>query len=132
MNFNNINGVWPQIKDYIDSKLGGGTSKYKHMIYVNTLNSDLPIHNAHKIGAPDGGLWCRIIEGAVYYGPISMYIENYENGSYGCMYQSYFNFYGGDASNSNETVKKFGTKLPEGWYMNYMGQIYDWKGNIVE
>lgn len=22
--------------------------------------------------------------------------------------------------------------LKEGWYINYMGQIYDWKGNIVE
>ena len=37
MNFNDINGVWPQIKDYIDSKLGGGTSKYKHMIYIQNL-----------------------------------------------------------------------------------------------
>ena len=22
--------------------------------------------------------------------------------------------------------------LKEWWYINYMGQIYDWKGNIVE
>ena len=44
MNFDNINGVWPQIKDYIDSKLGGGTSKYKHMIYMPYLiiETDLP------------------------------------------------------------------------------------------
>lgn len=33
MNFNNINCVWPKIKDYIDSKLRG-INKYKHMIYA--------------------------------------------------------------------------------------------------
>lgn len=128
MNFNNINGVWPQIKDYIDSKLGGGINKYKHMIYVQYLTTeDFTISpqesNGYRyiIRYPDlSNAWALIKDGKVKYGPIienslKLYghkpIENASNWYY---------------------MSEVASTLPEGWYINYMGQIYDWKGNIVE
>lgn len=140
MNFNDINGVWPQIKDYIDSKLSGGTSKYKHMIYIQNLyitnsipsiDSDTPEAGSKTIndinlkystnGRIDGYFTCQDI----------WKIDN--------RLMFYVSFY----NNLYITVPIFlekvsidqrlaGLALKEGWYINCMGQIYDWKGNIVE
>lgn len=131
MNFNNINGVWPQIKDYIDSKLGGGTSKYKHMIYVQYLaqndfvfSTNYRSNDGNKylfIKYPDiSNAWAAITNNGVYYGAI-------KNGV--------LSLYGlGSIQHdvSWSLISEIADKLPEGWYINYMGQIYDWKGNIVE
>lgn len=136
MNFNNINGVWPQIKDYIDSKLGGGVSKYKHMIYASSLDTNdfglsfqyssegeykyytFPSTNLNNV-------WCLIKDSKVYYGPI----ECDKNGSL-----SLYCKYAHDSFYDTDTIKASngGKILQEGQYINYMGQIYDWKGNIVE
>ena len=136
MNFNNINGVWPQIKDYIDSKLGGGTSKYKHMIYVSSLDTSdfdlsfnyyddqeyqyytLPSTNLNNV-------WCLILNSKVYYGPI----ENDYNDKLPvyCKYE-----HKSQSEKYPTKASSGGILLKEGWYINYMGQIYDWKGNIVE
>ena len=123
MNFNNINGVWPQIKDYIDSKLGGGTSKYKHMIYFPYLviETKLPF-----IGSSDE-----------YTGQLNIteceHLYKYDNhliffGAKYTIQEQYIAIY-------SECVKYNDYNylaLKEGWYVNCMGQIYDWKGNIVE
>lgn len=124
MNFNNINGVWPQIKDYIDSKFGGGTSKYKHMIYMPYLviETGLPF-----MGSSDE-----------YTGDI-----NITKCKHLYKYNGHLIFYGNKNELQNiyvaiysEIVKDNSDysylALKEGWYVNCMGQIYDWKGNIVE
>ena len=130
MNFNDINGVWPQIKDYIDSKLGGGTSKYKHMIYVQYLGQEdftFDTNTSSNTGEylfvkhPDiSNAWATITDKGVYYGAIV-------NGA--------LHLYGLGSISSTVSwakISQIAEKLPEGWYINYMGQIYDWKGNIVE
>lgn len=124
MNFNDINGVWPQIKDYIDSKFGGGTSKYKHMIYMPYLVIDtgLPF-----IGSSDE-----------YTGDldITRCKRLYK-------YNDHLIFYGNEHEIPSDYVAIYSEivkydndydylALKEGWYINCMGQIYDWKGNIVE
>lgn len=136
MNFNNINGVWPQIKDYIDSKLGGGVSKYKHMIYASSLdtidfdlsynyNSDSEWQYYTLSSTNLNNVWCLILNSKVYYGPIE---ANYDNRL--AVYCKYAH-----SSQSEKYITKAssgGILLKEGQYINYMGQIYDWKGNIVE
>lgn len=124
MNFNDINGVWPQIKDYIDSKFGGGTSKYKHMIYMSYLviETGLPF-----IGSSDeyaGNLNITKCEHLYKYNDhLIFYGSKYE------LQNMYVAIY-------SEIVKGYDEynylALKEGWYVNCMGQIYDWKGNIVE
>ena len=122
MNFNNINGVWPQIKDYIDSKLGGGTSKYKHMIYMPYL--------VIETGLP--------FMGSSYVGNL-----NITNCEHLYKYNDHLIFYGSRVTIGKQYIAIYsecveyneGYKylvLKEGWYVNCMGQIYDWKGNIVE
>lgn len=136
MNFNNINGVWPQIKDYIDSKLGGGTSKYKHMIYVSSLDtsdfdlsfnyySDSEYQYYTLCSTNLNNAWCLILNSKVYYGPIE---NNYNNSL------AVYCKYGHSSQSEKNTMRASdgGILLKEGWYINYMGQIYDWKGNIVE
>lgn len=130
MNFNDINGVWPQIKDYIDSKLGGGTSKYKHMIYVQYLGQEDFIFSTNTssgsgeylfVKHPDiSNAWATITDKGVYYGAIiNGVLHLYGLGSI-------------SSTVSWAKISQIAEKLPEGWYINYMGQIYDWKGNIVE
>lgn len=123
MNFNDINGVWPQIKDYIDSKLGSGTSKYKHMIYMPYLiiEEKLPFIGSGE--QTSGSLDINYCE----------HLYKYDNhlifhGQRGTIDKSYIAIY-------SEIVRYDDTDylaLKEGWYVNCMGQIYDWKGNIVE
>ena len=123
MNFNNINGVWPQIKDYIDSKLGGGTSKYKHMIYFPYLVIETKFPFIDSSDEYTGQLNITECE----------HLYKYDNHLifYGAKYtihEQYIAIY-------SECVKynKYDyLALKEGWYVNCMGQIYDWKGNIVE
>lgn len=70
-------------------------------------------------------VWCLIFNSKVFYGPIE---ANYDNRitAY-CRYGHY--------SSGLKYIMKAsvgGILLKEGQYINYMGQIYDWKGNIVE
>lgn len=119
MNFNNINGVWPQIKDYIDSKLGGGVSKYKYMIYMPYLyiyNDMTPIIS----DGSDSTDITKVVSLYKYKGRL-LYYGSYDSNLMGPVYSDKVTF------NSNEYLA-----LKEGWYINCMGQIYDWKGNIVE
>ena len=209
MNFNNINGVWPQIKDYIDSKLGGGVSdKYKHMIYVQSVEKATFIDNTFKpIGASypstsfkannmnygkffeDGyieiynrsnaesgkiRLVTYTITNSKITNPINfddycnaIIIDNkvffYNNKNQLLVSYDYRNDfamptcldkivksititfkidageYGGYEYSSVNTkvaipVQENGyiLSLKEGWYINYMGCIYDYQGNIVE
>ena len=139
MNFNDINGVWPQIKDYIDSKLGGGTSKYKHMIYIQNLSIRDYLPSVDSVTPYAGS------------STINDITLNYNvNGSIaGCFTQQKvwkindrLIFYVTSSTiDSNvpiflEKVRVYNDirclALKEGWYINCMGQIYDWKGNIVE
>lgn len=162
MNFNNINGVWPQIKDYIDSKLGGGVNdKYKHMIYVPCLYI-LKISSFPSSGYAIG---CY---GLLYNNSIIDYIsgkelsggDNYKPLAYAYIYknkviiscieatiytsstvgttiqfcENYF-YYNNSYSTTppiNSTYGYIVTVLKEGWYINCCGQIYDYQGNIVE
>lgn len=124
MNFNDINGVWPQIKDYIDSKFGGGTSKYKHMIYMPHLVIETGLPSSSSPDEYIGNLnitkcdhLYKYNDHLIYYSSIhelqNRYVAIYSEivkDEYGCDYLA----------------------LKEGWYVNCMGQIYDWKGNIVE
>lgn len=138
MNFNDINGVWPQIKDYIDSKLGGGTSKYKHMIYIQNLRIGDGVPSVDSVTTNAGS------------STINDIILNYDNGGIAgyftqqtvwkvsnrlIFYVTYYSI----SSTVPVFLEKvsvgsgnFGLALKEGWYINCMGQIYDWKGNIVE
>ena len=123
MNFNNINGVWPQIKDYIDSKLGGGTSKYKHMIYMPYLviETGLPF-----IGSSEehvGNLNITKCEHLYKYNDHLIFYGNRNT-----IHEQYIAIY----SELAEYNYGYYLVLKEGWYVNCMGQIYDWKGNIVE
>lgn len=155
MNFNNINGVWPQIKDYIDSKLGGGVSdKYKHMIYVQgmfqlddnnnykytgrfmlpisgTLYSDQYAGNNYIFALKDNAVYLLGVKESSSAGYNNAYqistilpfiecaLDATSNGSNPIMVYSTYGSYG------------LG-KLKEGWYINYMGCVYDYQGNIVE
>lgn len=136
MNFNNINGVWPQIKDYIDSKLGGGVNdKYKHMIYVSSLDkSDFYLSSNY---VPSSGMyytysstdisnaWCLILNSKVYYGPITRTSD---------IISGYYCAFGHSGYSDKNTMhaSEGGVILQEGEYINYMGYIYDYQGNIVE
>lgn len=130
MNFNDINGVWPQIKDYIDSKLGGGENKYKHMIYVtNLLEKEYPPHAESSLQDA---------------------IESFLSNGYFCVTENRFIIGAGNnySLSSGYTSPAFETLvgefiyddvtycevvcLREGWFINYCGQIYDYQGNIVE
>lgn len=139
MNFNDINGVWPQIKDYIDSKLGGGTSKYKHMIYIQNLwiGDSVPSVDSVTTHAGSG----TINDITLNYnsdGSTSGYFTQQMVWKVNNRLIFYVTYYG-----IGSTVPIFlekvsvssstqGLALKEGWYINCMGQIYDWKGNIVE
>lgn len=122
MNFNNINGVWPQIKDYIDSKLGGGVSKYKHMIYMPYLyiyDNMIPYvsSDTRENGSTDITKVVSLYKKnnrLLYYGNCSLLSIGPVYSDVLCIQSNYF------------------LALKEGWYINCMGQIYDWKGNIVE
>lgn len=166
MNFNDINGVWPQIKDYIDSKLKGGINKYKHMIYAcakfsvyDTKYSDhtfktVRIHISHignnsyseyicdtKYDLSQVGFF--IYNNTVSFGATDfqyiypMYNDEGMSDCFGRQYLTAFDtrydtapwYLNNTGSGSRSRV--FYT-LKEGWYINYMGQIYDWKGNIIE
>ena len=165
MNFNDINGVWPQIKDYIDSKFGG-INKYKHMIYAcakfsvydveyrdqtyktvqihisNTGNSGYNEYTCDtKYDLSQVGFF--IYNNTVSFGATDFqYIYpmyNYEGMSdcFGRQYLIAFDTRYDHApwylnnTGSGSSSRVFYT-LKEGWYINYMGQIYDWKGNIIE
>ena len=139
MNFNDINGVWPQIKDYIDSKLGGGTSKYKHMIYIqNLLIGDFApsvdsvttyvgsttINDITLKYNSDGSVGGYFTQQPVWKvnDRLIFYVSYYSIGSTLPIFLE-------EVSVGSMTK---GLALKEGWYINCMGQIYDWKGNIVE
>ena len=124
MNFNNINGVWPQIKDYIDSKLGGGTSKYKHMIYMPYLVIETGLPFMGSSTEQIGNLNITECEHLYKYNDHLIFYGNKHT-----LQEMYIAIY-------SEVMKDYDDynylALKEGWYVNCMGQIYDWKGNIVE
>lgn len=139
MNFNNINGVWPQIKDYIDSKLGEGVSKYKHMIYIQNLfiiNDIPPINNDNTyVGSKNiNDIICIYNDN----GSIDKYTTQQKVWKFNDRLIFYVEYCGID-DDFPIFLEKITTHddctalvLKEGWYINCMGQIYDWKGNIVE
>lgn len=138
MNFNDINGVWPQIKDYIDSKLGGGTSKYKHMIYIQNLSIGDYVPSVDSVTHYAGSSTINdIILNYREDGSIIKYFTQQEVWKFNnrlIFYVSY-NSIGSNVPIFLEKVNIYDSKalaLKEGWYINCMGQIYDWKGNIVE
>lgn len=166
MNFNNINGVWPQIKNYIDSKLGGGINKYKHMIYAcakfsvydvqyrdNTYKTVL-IHVSSAGSSSYNEYTCDTkydlsqVGFFIYNNTVSFGATNFQyiypmynrKGMSDCFGRQYLipvdTRYDNAPWYLNNTGSGSGTRvfymLKEGWYINYMGQIYDWKGNIVE
>lgn len=151
MNFNNINGVWPQIKDYIDSKLGGGTSKYKHMIYAQYKIVPFTYDGSLCISAKNGGAevgtqyddiaFCIYKNRVVFGGSDRLHMcpyaytqdcdDTFDFVAY--YYKSYTENKIMALSDISTTVgQAYFRVLKKGWYINYMGQIYDWKGNIVE
>lgn len=139
MNFNNINGVWPQIKDYIDSKLGEGVSKYKHMIYIQNLFiiNDIPsidennpyagsknINDIICIYNDNGSIDKYTTQQKVwkFNDRLIFYVENYiADGDFPIFLEKI-----------TIDTDRIGLVLKKGWYINCIGQIYDWKGNIVE
>lgn len=139
MNFNDINGVWPQIKDYIDSKLGGGTSKYKHMIYIQNLWIGDSVPSVDSVTTNAGSSTINDItlnynsDGSIagYFTQQTVWKVNNRL----IFYVAYYSI-GSTVPIFLEKVSvgssNFGLALKEGWYINCMGQIYDWKGNIVE
>ena len=151
MNFNNINGVWPKIKDYIDSKLGGGTSKYKHMIYAQYKIVPFTYDGSLCISSKNGGAtvatqcddiaFCIYKNRVVFGGCDKLHMCPYEytqdcDDTFDFVSYYYKSYTENEIIALSDIETKVGQAyfrvLKEGWYINYMGQIYDWKGNIVE
>lgn len=96
-------------------------TKEDFTIYSDDNNSGSYSHYFIKI--PDlSRAWALVMDGSVKYGVVN---ENNILKLYGHV----------NIESSNDSwikASKAADTLPEGWYINYMGQIYDWKGNIVE
>lgn len=70
--------------------------------------------------------WGLILDSKVYYGPIVIN-TNIDNSVIYCAFG-----YEYITSRDKKKASEVGAILPEGWYINYMGCIYDYQGNIVE
>lgn len=117
-------------------QIGGGVNdKYKHMIYVSSLGkSDFNLSASYEpssnmyytYSSTDiSNAWCLILNSKVYYGPITR-TSDIISGYYCAFGHSY------PSDKNTMLASKGGAILQEGEYINYMGYIYDYQGNIVE